>query len=67
MRSQAAFGANGSVPMAGSGTHDRIGESVLVSELRMRGSNMLSRQKQEQERFHNWTPYLCMDAQPSHN
>ncbi len=43
VRSQAAFGANGSVPMAGSGTHDRIGESVLVSELRMRGSYMLSR------------------------
>ncbi len=52
MRSQAAFGANGSVPMVGRGTHGRIGESVLVSDLRMRGSNMLSKQNQEQERFH---------------
>lgn len=29
-KSLTAFGANGSVPMVSSGTHDRSGESVLV-------------------------------------
>lgn len=51
-RSQAAFGANESVPMAGSGTTGRIGESVLVGDLRMRGRNIFSKQKQRSVHLH---------------